>query len=573
MTIRLATGHALPAALAALAAATALAGNDPEARFRGTGQADPIRIENVAVKPSGAEGASAVTFDIAWDHSWRAAWEVAPEQHGGKGTLKLENWDSAWVFVKSRNPRADGYGHATLSTNGADHKVPAGAKLDVGLSDDGKRGLGVFIYRSAHGHGPNDWKGVTLRWLHSADGVSDPGAVELKVLAIEMVYVPACAFWAGDGSPEPAAQFCAGRTIAPLRIESEDALTLGGDGEGNLGNRDSIGRFWPDDFTSAITRTLPGPFPKGYAAFYCMKYEITQGQYVAFLNTLSLEKQGRLTRVKVDGPANAFIADGENADRNRIRLTVSGSRGPSHREVSRRGGVVRTVAQSAATPAVFQTDAPHVACGGRTGLDGPAYAAWAGLRPMTELEFEKACRGPLKPVAGEYAWGTAAIAGTNNREPPYDGYALQNPSQADERVTWEGANGPDPTRGNAAWNGTVKKGDHSYAVNAIGGPLRVGIFATADSGRVAAGASYWGIMELSGNMWEAAVDIGNHVARRFAGTHGNGTPEPGEGWRSLIVRGGGKGGRRDLHRLLRTSQRVGRADLDSVGFRCVRAAP
>ena len=45
MTIRLATGHALPAALAALAAATALAGNDPEARFRGTGQADPIRID------------------------------------------------------------------------------------------------------------------------------------------------------------------------------------------------------------------------------------------------------------------------------------------------------------------------------------------------------------------------------------------------------------------------------------------------------------------------------------------------------------------------------------------------
>jgi len=392
MRTRIAAGHALPAALAALAAATALAGNDPEARFRGTGKADPVRIENVAVKPSGAKGASAVTFDVAWGHSWRAAWEVAPEQHGGEGTLKLENWDAAWVFVKFRKDGADGYTHATLSTKGADHKAPAGARLDVGLSNDGKRGMGVFICRSAPGHGPNDWKGVTLRWLHGADRVPDPGAVELKVLAIEMVYVPTCAFWAGDGSPEPAAQFCAGRTIAPLRIESEDALPLGGDGERSLGNRDSIGRFWPDDFTSAITRTLPGPFPKGYAAFYCMKYEIRQAQYVEFLNTLSLAKQGRLTRVKVDGPATAFIGDGENADRNRIRLAVPGSRGSPYREVSRRGGVVRTVAQSGATPAVYRTGWT-----GLRGVGGPAADDGAGVREglprASEARAGRVCLG------------------------------------------------------------------------------------------------------------------------------------------------------------------------------------
>ena len=39
-----------------------------------------------------------------------------------------------------------------------------------------------------------------------------------------------------------------------------------------------------------------------------------------------------------------------------------------------------------------------------------AYADWAALRPMTELEYEKACRGPNNPVLGEYAWGNTSIS-------------------------------------------------------------------------------------------------------------------------------------------------------------------
>ncbi|MFN3345365.1 MAG: hypothetical protein ACK412_06920 [Chloroherpetonaceae bacterium] len=42
------------------------------------------------------------------------------------------------------------------------------------------------------------------------------------------------------------------------------------------------------------------------------------------------------------------------------------------------------------------------------------YLAWSGLRPMTELEFEKACRGVEKGVPGEFAWGNAsAVAATS----------------------------------------------------------------------------------------------------------------------------------------------------------------
>ncbi len=61
-------------------------------------------------------------------------------------------------------------------------------------------------------------------------------------------------------------------------------------------------------------------------------------------------------------------------------------------------------------------------------------------------------------------------------------------------------------------------------VGSIGGPVRVGIFAAngLNSGRVSAGASYWGIMELSGNLWERPVTIGNATGRAFTGKNGDG---------------------------------------------------
>jgi len=288
-------------------AAAALADDHAEARFRGTGKADPVRIENVRRTDGPVAGQSSVTFDLAWDHSWRAAWDVTAEQHGGAGTLKLESWDAAWVFVKFRKPGDDGWSHATLSTSAADHSVPTGAALDVGPSDDDKRGVGVFVYRAKAGSGANHFKGVKLRWLHKADGVDAPGAVKLKVFAIQMVYVPQGAFWAGDGSTTVVAgQFSAGDSADPYRVESEDAITLGGQSRKNLLNRDGIGVRRAEDFTSGGTKTLPARFPKGYAAFYCMRHEITEGQYLEFLNTVGSERQAGLARAwRRSSPAKA----------------------------------------------------------------------------------------------------------------------------------------------------------------------------------------------------------------------------------------------------------------------------
>ncbi len=556
---------------------TAVADDHAEARFRGTGKADPIRIENVRRADGPAAAQSSITFDLAWDHSWRAAWDVAADRHGGTGTLKLESWDAAWVFVKFRKPGDDGYSHAMLSTVAADHSVPDGAALDVGPSDDGKRGVGVFVYRATAGSGANHFKGVKLRWLHNADGVDAPGDVELKVLAIQMVYVPQCAFWLGDGSTTVVAgQFSAGDSADPYRVESEDAITLGGQSRKNLLNRDGIGMYlWPDDFTSGGTKTLPAQFPKGYAAFYCMRHEVTEGKYLEFLNTVGSERQAGL----------APIESREGRPLTGIKIAVPGKPG---------------------TPAVYESDRPHVPCRCLISNDCAAYAAWAGLRPMTELEYEKACRGPLLPVPDEYAWGTAGIAGTSYhpwptgrafQEPAQStgprGYALQNARTPEESIVWQGDHGPDASRGNAVWDGSILregKDPRPFRSGAVSTPLlRAGVFATPESDRVAAGASYWGILELSGSLWERVVTVGSWEGRRFADTHGDWSemvvePKKRGGW-GFGVRGGAINSwtGSNEHNRLRTSDRemlVAATGMDqnrtmsmNVTFRCVRTAP
>lgn len=555
-----------------------------EARFRGTGKADPIRIENVKRTDSKAAGQSSVTFDLAWDHSWRAAWELTAEQTGGSGPLQVESWDAAWVFVKYRKASAGGpassgslagtsWAHATLSATVGDHLAPAGVALDVGKADDsstgsgagGKRGLGAFVYRSAAGSGPNAWKGVTLRWLHEADGVKEPELCEVKVLAIPMVYVPQCEFWLGDGATnELGGQFRAGKTFEPFRVTSEKGLTLGGESKENLGNTDSIGTQRADDFNSAGTQVLPDAFPKGFAAFYCMRYELTQGEYADYLNTLTFDQQGSLRPTRTTD------------QRNGLKVVVPGKQGIA---------------------AVCASSTPHLPMSWLTWREAMAYAAWAGLRPITELEFEKACRGPLKPVAHEYAWGTDEVVGKISYGRPERGYYFDtnNVGTPAETLTWKGDLGAFATtnntgevvRGCAIWDGSAKSIQF--------GPARAGIFATPTSSRVSAGASYWGILELTGNLWETMVAVSRAAGRTFSGAHGEGTISLPVGWTfrgegiGLGKRGGGvldsanydAGYKQHDKRQLRVSDRtiVSYDILDRepggsgpVGFRFVRTA-
>jgi formylglycine-generating enzyme required for sulfatase activity len=149
------------------------------------------------------------------------------------------------------------------------------------------------------------------------------------------------------------------------------------------------------------------------------------------------------------------------------------------------------------------TDGKDIACNYLSWGDLSAYLDWSGLRPMTELEFEKACRGTVAPVANAYPWGTTGIAG--------GAYTLADPGAANEGI---------------ATNYSTTLGNASYTItdDALDAPMRVGIFAAnaSNTGRITAGATYYGIMEMGGHLMERAVSVGNANGRLYTGTHGNG---------------------------------------------------
>ena len=133
--------------------------------------------------------------------------------------------------------------------------------------------------------------------------------------------------------------------------------------------------------------------------------------------------------------------------------------------------------------------------------DLTALLDWSGLRPMSELEYEKAGRGsrgvssPIAAVSGEYAWGSTSITQATS---------ITNDGTGSER----GQSGS-----NIAYNSAA----------GVQGPLRVGSFAAGVNTRVASGAGFYGVLELSGNVWERAVTVGRSTGRAFEGRyHGNG---------------------------------------------------
>jgi len=181
---------------------------------------------------------------------------------------------------------------------------------------------------------------------------------------------------------------------------------------------------------------------------------------------------------------------------------------------------------------------------------------------MTELEYEKACRGTANPVANEYAWGDTTIHAS--------AYTITNDGQANATVD------NSTTAGNASYSTTD---------GSTNGPLRCGIFADADSDRQEAGASYYGVMELSGNLYERAVTIGNATGRGFTGVHGDGSLD-GSGdanvsaWPGTNAEGAGfRGGIWYFGTAyLRVSARASAAYTSpprvyAYGFRCVRLVP
>lgn len=393
--------------------------------------ANNIQVSNVAITDQDSITKTAnIGFDVSWENSWRLSSGPA-------------NWDAAWIFVKYHNGD-NNWRHAKISPNAGDHGVPAGAEISVGTT--GAIGMGVFVHRSADGAGAIDFTGLKLKWDYGADGVLDSAIVTVDVQAIEMVYVPEGAFYVGDGSSS--GSYCSGLDRSkPFQVTSEGEIPVGNTA-GEIGERNySSG----GGSSSPSTSVFPEMIPVGFGAFYCMKYEVSQGQY------------GRAAYMGLGGASSLSTF------------------GPVSRQIYSGG----TLNEGSQTP-----DRAYVlpSSGGTYYLR--RYLSWVGLRPMSDFEYEKACRGPVYPVAGEYAWGIAVSATLP--------YTLENDGTPTESVILN----YDPDAGNV-WTSVT-------GVAGSLGPARVGMFAKASysgstSPRIQSGSGYWGIMDLTGNVAEPVM--------------------------------------------------------------------
>ena len=472
-----------------------------------------------------------VRFNLSWDNSWR--FDTGPA-----------NWDAAWVFVKFRvggsNPTFTGvtssgttvtvsstanlrvgmpvrvtagtgafatntvissitnatqfvvsatpttvlsnasiectriWEHAWLNNTG--HTAPTGSTIDAGLQTPSQTfnastnpALGVFVYRSAVSVGHNTFNNVQLRWNYGANGVADDAVISVQVFAIEMVYITGGVnFNVGGG----------GGGFTSTTISTATATTAP-TGTGSMGGA-------AGGYPSGQTAPANATWPNGYNAIYCMKYEITQGQYRDFLNVLTYQQQN--TRTTSAPSSAAGTAALTNSARNGLDIQTPG------------------VAASF-TSAVYgcnldgdanfneSDDGEWIACNYLSFMDGSAYLDWAGLRPMTELEFEKICRGNRPAVTSEYAWGTTSLVG--------------NPVIINSGTSTEGT--------------STAGAEVAYGASPLTGPMRVGSFAGPTTTRGQAGATYYGVMDMSGNLYERVVNISTVTGRAYTGIHGDGT--------------------------------------------------
>jgi formylglycine-generating enzyme required for sulfatase activity len=493
--------------------------------FITTANANNLQTGNVRITNNDAYAKTMdVIFNLQWDNSWRGIWDG------------VESWDAAWVFIKFRLSESDAWNHAWISTAPGDNKATGGV-VDIGTTDVNgtERGIGAFIYSATQREGGVIYADTQLKWDYGAQGINlNSGAdVEISVHAIEMVHVAQGAFWAGNTNGVISDSFCdAADPELPVRITSEDALNL------------SYGSDTPP-----ASYDIPSEFPKGYKGFYCMKYMVTQGQYVDFLNMQTRSRQAQLCSAVTEG-RYMFWNDSMTSPQNWNNIHVADETADP-------------------MPRVYYTPTPYLLCNWIGWDDAIRYSEWAGLRPMTELEYEKACRGPLDPVNEEFAWGDTE-------------YAVMYHSGNRESTGLETATGSG--RATAGWS-------PDYSANcAISLPSagtsqmpRAGIFATATSSRRQSGASYWGIMQLGCTVNEQVVSPKDARGLIFQGTHGSGGavgvpsdwPPVGYGSTAGIARRGGDFNSQYPKARLADRSGIGHGGARSMlwGWRAVRTAP
>lgn len=345
--------------------------------------------------------------------SWPNAWRNA------------RNHDAAWLIL--RGPDAT-RGPLRLAADGHEQIGDAEPPVALQVSEDR---LGVFVAPAAALRGDVSWR-ITLRLV-------EPAPETVTGWAVGMVYVPGGGFELGDDHPD-CLRFGAfhGRdasgapTVYPVPDERE------------IGVSDAAGALWystdPNGYRGDAGGPIPAAWPKGTRAFYVMKHELLQGTYAAFLTALPRAWQERRAPLELSGEGTATCSIRREGER-------------------------------------FVAAHPDRPCNFVSWDDTSALYDWLALRPMTEFEFEKAARGPERPVPRDYPWG----------------------SSDDSMLARRVAETRDLTNASVADEATL-----------------------TDDTRAKHGASHYWVMDLSGSLWERVVSAGHPAGRGFTGSHGDG---------------------------------------------------
>ena len=408
-------------------------------------EANAITATNISISAvNTTTGKATIKFDVTWSNSFSTTYD-------GKAF-----WDKAWIFLKysTQGGTSGSWNHATLTTGGTITPVA-----------DGK---GAFVDSSAN---------QTVIWDYQTDGVAINSHAKIKVGAIEMVYIP----------------------------EGSYTYDAGGIGTSSYNNYGAGVEVLVDDAGDVPTGAVSG-WPNGFDDFYMAKYEISQGQYTDFLNTVS------------DSQASS-----------RYDATLYNTYGYTILYTS-----------SAAYGAKYSTTTPNRGSNFISWDDAKAYLSWAGLRPMTEMEFEKAGRGTGN--ANTYPWGNTAPSTTT--------YTVDS--------------------------GTHTKYYANYNNQSGAKPINVGHYLSADVTRTNAetGASPYGVADLAGNVWEHLINCQGTTTP----LNGNGTITPPVSWPGAATGKGFRGGGWDNgSTYLRVSDRTyagwsGAYRGSGVGLRAARAA-
>ena len=536
--------------------------------------ANNISIQKVAITDTNRLAKTAsIRFNISWENSWRD--DV--------------NWDAAWIFIKFRQPKDSvwKYRHLTMSVSG-NSAGTGNASMKFAIPNDKK---GLFYYRQANGAGNIKMDSVKLNWNYAADSVTVIDSVEVKVFATEMVYVPVGNFSLGDGTGKERSSNSFQLKNAPNNfvtitnnwspmVNTFTCINCGGNDDAILTNTGiRISGIGGLDITGDKVAEYPD-FPTGYRSFYSMKYPVTQGQYADMLNTLSLRDSSNMyfynDTTKYKKVNTAYKRAIQNLDPFYYNIPNDLQR---HTILLDTAEVKYTVTR------------PDRAFGKGNSTYYESFSDWSGLRPMSELEYEKASRGPLPPTYKAYK---------NN------GYYNYNSDTTNNWSGFDWAWGNDTTiarfqsssmNGNALTLNGVENGTEyftnyniykrytnpTYTMSRTGGdggegPYRVGVFATDTSSRISSGATYYGIMDFSKNVPHLAISIGGSLGRGLSYKKNGdgylnafGNPDSSE---FLPNNSGGPmmSGSTYIYKQNATSERNNYAN-NMIGFRSVRSAP